>query len=245
MCRLEYVQNPVVLCALSTIKRPFEFLCDFSGERECVHGSVAVDVWVPRRGYVHYSFTCSHWLLRMQQRPRRTDTHSQGQGEHACRWDDTMIYYVFRTLALRFVYLLYFTFFIWFSHFSVYTFPLFLLHSGWRARYCLSFVLPFTSLRLFYSLDFSRVPPPPWIRRVMMPVACVCAACARLHRCMGERTFFIYLSFFLASNAARRKKKKQITHKYIRESARGYGERNMLHYFLFLVIGFFLFRRSH
>lgn len=228
---------------------------------------VRVDVWVARRGYVHYSFICSHWFLRMQQRPRHTHTHSHG--EHACGWDETMIYTMYSALSISaplriFGFDFFSFFFFWFSNFSVYIFPLFFFFRVACAHgYCLSFVLSFSVSTFFFIRLIFLVCATVAVAAVAAAVATTAdsksddahVACVRARlrspaSVYGWKDFFfIYLLFFLASNAARQTNeptKKKITHKHIRVFARpplGREEHNTFYslFFFFSSLDFFFF----
>lgn len=84
------------------------------------------------------------------------DTHTHSHGEHACGWDETMIYTMYSALSISaplriFGFDFFSFFFFWFSNFSVYIFPLFFFFRVACAHgYCLSFVLSFSVSTFFF-----------------------------------------------------------------------------------------------
>lgn len=193
-----------------------------------------------RRSLFIYMFTFSvhiNVFSRMyhRRRPRltHTNTHSNSahwHGEHACGWDDTMMY-VFRTLALRFVFRC-----LYFSAFSF-----FRAACARRVIVCLSFFLS-RLCAFFIRLIFLVCRHHRGIDSDDAAVSvCVCVCCLRSAAsvCWWKDFFRLFIPIF--SRVERNQKKHTHTHKHARRSYDVKSE----YIFLFIMGYIFFFFGGH
>lgn len=121
-----------------------------------------------------------------------------------------------------------------------------------RTRYCLSFILSFPFLcvffiRLIFLVSSPTPPPPPSAAAAATAIAaesnddavaclrvCVCARRIHMRRCVGERTIFFLIYLLLFSRVERNQTKKKrtnthsLTQKHVDRNvcAHVYGEKN-------------------